>query len=198
MIENKDQKIFFVRHGQSESNVDRNILKTKANWAIELTDLGKKQADELGEKLNKEFTHATIYYSPFIRAKQTAEIARKNIEGDFIEDFRIRELEVGNLIENPRALNEDRVKHGNNFFYRFPSGESCADVYFRVKDFYQSEKIESIKCPIILFSHAATIRVFHFFLNKMTVDEFNRLKKPKNCSLYSFNIISREFKEEII
>lgn len=49
------------------------------------------------------------------------------------EECRIREQDFGNfqVEERMRAVKETRLKFGR-FFYRFPEGESAADVYDRV------------------------------------------------------------------
>jgi broad specificity phosphatase PhoE len=47
----KPQNIFLVRHGQSTGNVDKEIYKNTPDYALPLTPLGEKQADEVGKKI---------------------------------------------------------------------------------------------------------------------------------------------------
>lgn len=46
-------RIFLVRHGESEGNIDENIYKHTADHDIALTDLGLEQARECGKFLNE-------------------------------------------------------------------------------------------------------------------------------------------------
>ena len=47
------RNIFFIRHGQSESNVNENMA-AGMNYDAPLTELGKKQAEALGERFKRE------------------------------------------------------------------------------------------------------------------------------------------------
>lgn len=68
------------------------------------------------------------------------------------EECRVREQDFGNFQEEQRmkAIKETRERFGR-FFYRFPEGESAADVYDRV-----SSKI------FLLHSFAFSFRFFVF------------------------------------
>ena len=82
------KKLYCVRHGQSEKNVN-NIYDPTGNEP--LTELGKKQAESLAER----FLHIeldVIYSSKFLRAKQTAEVISKttntpHITLDFVHEY---------------------------------------------------------------------------------------------------------------
>ena len=47
------RNIFFIRHGQSESNVNEHMAAGSHKDAA-LTELGKKQAEALGERFKRE------------------------------------------------------------------------------------------------------------------------------------------------
>jgi broad specificity phosphatase PhoE len=49
----RPRNIILIRHGQSEANVDKTIYKTKPDYAMELTELGKQQALEAGLKIKE-------------------------------------------------------------------------------------------------------------------------------------------------
>lgn len=78
-------KIYIVRHGQ----VPHNALKQYNTTDEDLTDLGIKQAEELGDKI-KDMKFDIIICSPLNRAKHTAEIININ-NNKIIYDDRIRE-----------------------------------------------------------------------------------------------------------
>ena len=71
------KNIYFIRHGQSEANVDHDILKTREDSSIPLTKKGIKDAKNAGEKLKEllanDKNEPTVYVSPWSRTKQTCE-----------------------------------------------------------------------------------------------------------------------------
>lgn len=67
--------IFVARHGQSEDNASGII---GGHRDVALTDLGRQQANNLGEAiLDLGLTFDAVYCSPLIRASETAEIISK-------------------------------------------------------------------------------------------------------------------------
>ncbi len=68
-------KIIFVRHGQTNLNINnKNIIKKMQGQSdLELNDIGKSQAVKVREKI-KEKDVDIILVSPLKRAQQTAKI----------------------------------------------------------------------------------------------------------------------------
>ncbi|GFQ00362.1 phosphoglycerate mutase-like protein at74h [Phtheirospermum japonicum] len=91
-----------------------------------------------------------------------------------------------------KHLKETRNKF-DRFFYRFPEGESGADVYDRVSSFLESlwRDIEMKRFGVgpeedddvnlVIVSHGLAIRIFLMKWFRWTVKQFERLKNPKNC-----------------
>jgi broad specificity phosphatase PhoE len=79
-----------------------------------------------------------------------------------------------------------RIRYGR-FFYRFPNGESAADVYDRITGFretlrsdidvgrFQRPEARSKSMNLILVSHGLTLRVFLMRWYKWTVEQFEGL-----------------------
>jgi len=183
-------QLILIRHGQSESNIDKTILSKKPDHLIELTYFGRQQALNAGNVLNKlGIKTATFFVSPFLRAKQTLDEINKSVNSiNTIEDIRLREQDIGNFIHDISVIHEERSKH-SRFFYRFPNGESCADVFIRVQQFLTDNKRQFMYAtnPIIV-THAATMRVFEMICKNLTYQEFDRLKKPANASILKLEI----------
>jgi len=89
-------RIFLVRHGQSQANVDHSVNSRVADHAIELTEEGHKQAQAAGEFLG-DYLQADgsgayiprirLWHSPYRRTRQTADRIQENAVGK--RDFSI-------------------------------------------------------------------------------------------------------------
>lgn len=91
-------RVYLVRHGQSVVNVQRVFSNLKVD--LPLTELGMTQARTTAAHLRTVRIDA-MYSSPMIRAIQTADIFRDAIGVDFevVEEF--REVQVGDLEDQP-------------------------------------------------------------------------------------------------
>jgi len=83
-----------IRHGQSQANVDQ-IIQGDAD---PLTDLGRQQADFLGQHLaaNRKVTH--LYSSPLARARETAEIIGRHIDLEPVFEPGLAEINAGSAV----------------------------------------------------------------------------------------------------
>lgn len=71
-------KIFLIRHGEQEYPVDAQGRKLVSSPNAPLAELGRIQLRELGKELDKEGqTLDALYTSPFLRARQSAEVLAK-------------------------------------------------------------------------------------------------------------------------
>jgi broad specificity phosphatase PhoE len=69
----KNKTVYFIRHGQSVANP----LPLFQGEESELSDLGRQQADKLGDKLAK-INPQILITSPYIRARQTCDIIARH------------------------------------------------------------------------------------------------------------------------
>lgn len=134
--------------------------------------------------------------SPYERARSTLrEIGRAFSKRRIIgvrEECRIREQDFGNfqVEERMKVIKETRLRFGR-FFYRFPEGESAADVYDRVSSFMESlwRDIDMNRLHLdpaddlnlIIVTHGLTSRVFLMKWFKWTVEQYENLNNPTNC-----------------
>lgn len=196
----KRGKVFIVRHGEGEHNV-QDILSTKVDDEVKLTEKGTKQAQEIGKKLAKEKIDI-IYTSPLLRTQQTAQIIKKygNIEAKICTDERIREIEAGEM--EGKTITEWKAQfEGKNRFRANPhNGESEADVEKRFLSFLKeiSEKYEGKN--VLVITHGAVLRLAEKYFKNLKEDEIFALTPllgPGTMKEYSFTQIPRNEKGEV-
>lgn len=153
------KRIILVRHGESEGNRNGAAYTTTPDHQIPLTLQGLEQARHAGEKIRRVVSAVCrdykvyFYVSPYERTRSTlSEIGRSFSKKRVIgvrEECRIREQDFGNfqVEERMKIIKEARLRFGR-FFYRFPEGESAADVYDRVS----SKSFSSYIVVFMLFS----------------------------------------------
>jgi broad specificity phosphatase PhoE len=191
----KPDRIFVVRHGKSEGNIDKSIYKNIPDYAIQLTSEGKNQAEEVGKEIKNIIGSDSVkfYVSPFWRTIQTfQEIIKafpslKRDSYTYYEDPRLREQEwCGKLREDGymHEIEAERDAYGH-FYYRFDGGESCADVFDRISGFLDTLHRDFQKGDFpyncIIVTHGMALRVFLMRFFHLSVEEFERLKNPRNC-----------------
>jgi broad specificity phosphatase PhoE len=203
----KPKRIFLVRHAQSAGNADRLIHATVPDWKIPLTDLGKEQAKVAGSIIsdeirdhNKEY-QLGVYLSPYIRTKETWEHMKlndielaKHVKFEK-QDPRLREQEWGNLrsFENRswEDVEKERDEYGS-FFYRFPHGESGADVWDRMSDFLSTlhRDFEKLNFPnnVLIVTHGYALRILLMRWFHLGVEDFHTIANPKNCQMYELQL----------
>ena len=161
------KRIILVRHGESEANVDPGVYARVPDWRIQLTEKGIAQAKEAGERICSLLGDETfgVFVSPYQRTMQTKDGILDGIGRSPVfdhQDPELREQEYGNMPPSDinQANREFRGKFGY-FFYRFPEGESCADVYDRMALFMDSlfRRFDRPNCPenIVIVSHGTAI-----------------------------------------
>lgn len=190
----KPNRIILIRHGESEGNVNKKIYTQKPDHALNLTHKGQQQAIEAGQKLGTLLGNESVcfYTSPFYRARQTCDFIKDFMGSNkiwFKEDPRLREQEwaTGRRAE-AKSLEKKERDEWSKFYYRFRSGESCADVYDRVSSFLDTmfRDFEKKDFPenVIIVGHGMTNRVFLMRWFHWTPEYFEVLKNPKNCQYF--------------
>ena len=189
----KPKRILLIRHGESEGNVNKGMYGQKPDYALLLSDKGKQQARDAGVRLRKIVGDETLrfYVSPLFRTRQTfQEVASAFLETQFAsqEEPRLREQEWGHLrgLDECMAVDKDRDAYGT-FYFRIPDGESAADVFDRVSDFFSTlfRDFEKPNFPqnAVMVTHGMTIRLFLMRWFHYTVEEFERLANLENCAI---------------
>jgi len=174
-------------------NVDENLYATVPDNQMPLSDKGREQSREAGVKL-KEIVgdeRLKFFVSPYKRTKETyLEMIKvlKPEQYSFREEPRLREQDFGNFqnLEKILRCRQERKEFGV-FYYRFPEGESGADVYDRVSTFIETLHREFAResCPpnFVLVTHGLTARLFLMRYFHWEVEKFERLWNLDNCQI---------------
>lgn len=191
----KPKRIILIRHAESEANRDPAIYAEKPDHFHVLSPLGEQQAHEAGDRLRSLFGKDEsygVFVSPYQRTLQTMEIACKAIGSKPVfthEDPRLREQDHG-----PMRSSEDSVEHRRErtlhgtFFYRFPGGESCADIFDRVSTFLETlhRRFASPEFPenVLMFTHGTALKCFLMRWYHWNYRTFEALPShPPNCHI---------------
>lgn len=199
------RRIILVRHGESHANRDDSLYTRTPDHQIGLTSQGMDQAQQCGQKIRKIIEKGGspdwkvyFYVSPYERTLCTLRGIGRAFERERIigvrEEVRIREQDFGNFQEEERMkiIKETRERFGR-FFYRFPEGESAADVFDRVSGFLESlwrdidmNRVNRDGCSdlnLVIVTHGLTSRVFLMKWFKWTVKQFEFLNNLQNCGM---------------
>ncbi len=117
-------KIIYYVHGTTFDNAS----KCASGWKdVELNDLGKEQAVNLGK--NTPYKFDILFTSDLNRAVTSAKLAFPQLKS--ISDSRLRECNYGDFDGKDKSL----VKYDEHITDPFPNGESLIDVEKRVREF---------------------------------------------------------------
>jgi len=191
-------KIILVRHGESEANIDHKIYNQKADWQVNLSPKGHEEALKAGEMLKSILRpHDTIecFISPYTRTRQTFQGIKKSVENRIIseiEDPRLREQEYGSHTEEEMVKIRENRKKSGQFYYRYPSGESGADVYDRASQFLDKMKRKvniidnsnNIGSIYLIVTHSLFMKSFIIRYFEWSIERFEQIENAKNCGIW--------------
>lgn len=170
-------QLYFIRHGQTEANVQGILTGT---LETNLTEKGIEDAKKLSKELNIDFDY--YYCSPLTRTHQTLQAIKGDV--NFIIDDRITEVSSGDW---QGKLKHELPEREYNLYKQGklnpPNGESLNDVDKRIISFLKdmvSKYKENDK--ILIVTHNAFMRN----LKRMFVEE-NKVVEPKNLEIFIVN-----------
>ncbi|MDA1189804.1 MAG: histidine phosphatase family protein [Chloroflexi bacterium] len=208
-------RIWLVRHGESQGNVDMDVHRTHADHAIPLSEEGHRQAQRAGERLKahletviadtpEESPYVRLWTSPYRRTRETAKGLLEGIGGlvtDHREDIRLCEQQFGlfdGMSDDQRASKyKDEHEHyqkqeefEGRFWARMPLGESRFDVANRIHAFLGTLVRDNEKHGIsksIVVCHGVTLRAFVMQRMHLSPEWFEQESNPKNCAVRFLN-----------
>lgn len=180
-------QLFFIRHGQTEANVNGILTGT---LETNLTQKGIEDAKKLSLKLNDEFNY--YYCSPLKRTQQTLKAIKGEV--DFIIDDRLTEVFSGNW----QGMKKSELPENEYSLYKKglldpPAGEKSKDIDKRIKSFLK-DMFERYRenDKILIVTHNAFMRnLKRLFIEKEKVEE------PLNLEIFKIDndMYDKIFKE---
>ena len=161
-----------IRHAESLMNVamaDPNnipFIGGRENH-IDLSELGKDQAKELGRFALKDGTQLTqLYCSPAQRSQRTCAISAEvmGLTIPAVIDDRLQELDQGEWTNQPRTVYDDPAnkaamhKAGSNFAP--PGGQSMNDVADQMDSFFKSIAYTGAVEHVWVHAHGVAIKAW--------------------------------------
>ncbi|KAJ1629482.1 histidine phosphatase superfamily [Pavlovales sp. CCMP2436] len=182
--------LVLIRHAESEGNVDHDAYRTIGDPLIQLTPRGRKQAQAMAHRLRSLVGDSLVwaYVSPYIRARETAAIGLTQFAPEAVrltEDPRLREQEFAGSFQQTVPSRSEQRLYGK-FFYRFPGGESAADVYDRMSQFMDTLwrdmfRVDLSGSAVVIFAHGLTNRLFCMRWLHWSPATFESTRNPPNC-----------------
>lgn len=154
-------KIYLIRHGQSEWN---KLYKIQGQKDTKLTDIGKQQAMNLGDRLIKENIDI-IYSSDLERAYITANIISKMINKPVVPNVSIREIGFGpweglSLAEIKKRFNKEySIWLNEPHKLNLEGAENLQILKDRAMKFVNQVINENKGKNIAIVSHSATLKI---------------------------------------
>ena len=177
-------KIYFVRHGESQWNVEDKIC---GQTDIPLTERGHAQAEETGRRIvEKGITAAEILCSPLLRAKDTAAHISQVTGIPLKVEPRLTEQNFGIWEGTSPRTSEPFCQAKKEFLSRYETGESMFQLAQRIYNLLDEIKAESDKKTYILVAHNGIARVVQSYFTDMTNEEYAAFG-VKNCAVVRYD-----------
>jgi len=194
----RPNRIILVRHGQTHGYSHTctceveglPVCAMKPEMERPLTEEGKLQALATGVSLREIIGNETVSFfcSPYKACKQTFQYISGSFNEQgvrYTEDPRLRNQYFGDWThtETPevrKQLEEKQSKVGA-FYYKWPQGESSADVYDRVSSFMETlyRKWDQPRSPqnFVVITHNVVMLCFLMRWFHWDVDTFHRMRR---------------------
>jgi probable phosphoglycerate mutase len=168
--------VIFVRHGQTPST--GKVLPGRAA-GLALADKGKAQAQAVADHLKDAKNIAAVYASPLQRTRETAAPIGKALGLKVQTDKGLLECDFGEWtgasLAKLRKLPEWKAVQRNPSGFRFPGGESFAEMAARMSTTVDRYRIAHPGKTVIAVSHADPIKAVASTALGVPLDLFQRI-----------------------
>lgn len=172
-------KLFLIRHGQTDWNVEGKI---QGSYDSELNNTGISQAEELSKKVVElSYKFSKIYSSPQKRAIKTAEILSKAAKVDYITIKGLEEVNLGRwegltwIEAKERFPKEYEEWYNNRRYTKSPNGESYQDMLERVLTALHMIINENCN-DVAIVTHSAVIMCLQCCITNTSFDKMTKFK----------------------
>lgn len=173
-------KIYITRHGQTDWNLQRKVC---GRSEARLTDLGRKQAAEMAEKV--AMTNVSlILSSPLERARDTSRIVAGRTGLPVMMDPRLIEQDFG-AYEGRDVKDSDYLESRKNLFFQFSGGESTAHLIYRAYAVLEDVKRKYKERSVLLVTHGCLCRALRSYFVEVPPGGFYEFYMS-NCDLLEF------------
>jgi broad specificity phosphatase PhoE len=213
MRQNWPEKLWLVRHGQSQGNVARDAADEAGLHEIDidvrdvdvpLSELGHSQAQATGRwfaALPSKDRPEVIMSSPYLRARQTAEAICNagGMSGPVkpVIDERLREREFG-IFDRLTTIGirdkfPEEAAHRQmlgKFYHRPPGGESWADVILRLRSALNTINLHYCDRRVLIVCHQVVVLCMRYILEELTEQEILKIDKQAdvlNCGIARYD-----------
>ena len=165
--------IITIQHTQSVHHIN-GMVGSWTDW--ELSELGVKQANRIGERLKTELSEKrfVMYSSDLLRARQTAEIIGNDLGLTPVLKTELRERNLGRCCgKSVQWMRENMEMQEKTVDDRmFSDAESRRDEWNRLEPFF-NEIMSSNDENIIIVSHGDLLSVFYTMFLGLSVETIN-------------------------
>jgi probable phosphoglycerate mutase len=190
-----------VRHGQSVGNV---AAEEAEAGGAEVIDIAERDADvslsDTGREQAEGVRHALVgqrpgiaVVSPYLRTRQTAQLALDGTGVAVRVDERLRDRELGILdlltahgVQARLPAEAQRRARLGKLYYRPPGGESWSDVLLRLRSLLRELRDDHPQGRVVLFAHEATVLLVRYLVEELDEEQlmdFARHTTVANCSI---------------
>lgn len=157
--------LFYSPHTTS---VDNEAGRASGHADVPLSELGRRQAGEIGQYFATEAIDA-VFCSDLQRASATAEIAFAGRNLPVVLDMRLRECDYGDMTQYPIAQIE--AEFPKRVMEPFPHGESLHMVVQRIGAFLHDVLQDYDGKTIAVIGHRATKYGLEYWHSNVTLEE---------------------------
>jgi broad specificity phosphatase PhoE len=194
-----------IRHGESTGNVAAQRAET---GGAEVIDIAERDADVPLSGTGREQARAVARWmhalppdrrprlavvSPYLRTRQTAELALAGTGIDTVVDERLRDRELGILdlltargVRARLPAEAERRAWLGKFYYRPPGGESWTDVVLRLRSLLGDLRRDHPGERIVLVTHEAVVFLIRYLVEGLSEEQLLRIAHGNpmvNCSI---------------
>jgi len=178
------RQLYLLRHGETEWNTQKRF---RGRAEIGLSERGRRQARAAAVRL-KEISPSILVISPLRRCRETASILTEETGAEVVECSELIDpdtgdwtgMEVGEVRKNFPGLFKQMNETPSRF--RFPHGESVAEVEKRVRRFLYEKADEFDEETIVAVTHNFICQVATLCALECSMDNIFRIEQD-HCAL---------------